>query len=97
YLGMLVTLFVATASPLQHPKFEVASIKRCDTAPGAGGPRGGGGGGGTGSMTVQRDRTRLECVTVKEVIHWAFYRYPDGQPLTVKVSQKLLNQAIEGS
>jgi len=97
YQALLVTLFVTTASGLQTPrlKFEVASIKRCDTAPGAGGARGGAGGGG--NTAVQTDRVRMECITVKEVIQWAYYRYPEGKPLTVNISQKLLNQPIEGS
>jgi len=94
FQGVLVMLFVTTASPPQTPKFEVASIKRCENTSGTGGSRGGGGG---GNMTVQTNRIRMECTTVKQVIQWAYYRYPDGKAPAAKVSQKLLNQVIEGS
>jgi uncharacterized protein (TIGR03435 family) len=94
FLTAIPLALLAQLPQPERPKFEVASIKQCDAAPNVGGLRGGGGGGNT---TVETNRIRMNCITVREVIQWAYLRFPDGKPLQVAPSQWLLNQPFEGS
>jgi uncharacterized protein (TIGR03435 family) len=61
-----------------RPKFEVASIRRCDAAAAARGGRGSGGGeGAPGAWSP--GRIVIRCVTAKTLLEHAYVRYADGK------------------
>lgn len=83
------------------PKFEVASIKPCDSADVVSGGRGGAGGG----IKWSPGRLNAECITVDSLVRDAYIRYADGKPWPAAVagrrlspvSSRLLGQPIKGS
>jgi uncharacterized protein (TIGR03435 family) len=84
------------------PRFEVASIKPCnsgDLAPGSQRGRGGGG------IKWSPGRLTAECTTLDSLVRDAYIRYADGKPWPTAVvgrrlspvSSRLLTQPIKGS
>jgi bla regulator protein blaR1 len=73
----------AQSSSAEVPKWEVASIRRCEAPPPNPGGRGGPGGAGSGGAGP--GRYSLRCGKVEQLIHEAYIMFPDGRGLNPHV------------
>jgi len=86
---------MAGAALGQTPKFEVVSVKPCPVAPASG-----------GRLDASPGRLRVECMTVRGMISYAFLQFADGKawPVnpqtgsrTMPITQAQLMQEIRGA